>query len=340
MRLLIITQKVNKNDPILGFFHRWIEEFAKNFEKIIVICLEEGEHHLPSNVSVFSLGKEKGKNRISEVVSFYKLVISKRNDYDAVFVHMNQIYLLLAGVLWEVWRKKIFFWYTHKSTPFSLRIVKNIPDIIFTASEESFRLQSDNVVVMGHGIDTGIFKNNNTRENSGEIKILTTGRVSPTKNIDLMIDVVNHLKKTGVPFKFRIAGDSNENDEYYRMLKNKVESYELGDSVEFLGSMNQDRIAWYCNWADILLNFSDTGSLDKSVLEAMACGAKVLTTNEAFKNIPVNYIDSKDAVVLASKITEINIGDEKSSEDYVVKNHNLSDLINKISDKIIHVRNK
>ena len=62
MRLLILTQKVDINDDILGFFHRWIEEFAKRCEKVIVICLQEGRHDLPSNVKVLSLGKRELKN--------------------------------------------------------------------------------------------------------------------------------------------------------------------------------------------------------------------------------------------------------------------------------------
>ena len=58
MRLLIVTQVVDQNDSVLGFFHRWIEEFAKNCEKVHVICLKESVHNLPENVAVHSLGKE------------------------------------------------------------------------------------------------------------------------------------------------------------------------------------------------------------------------------------------------------------------------------------------
>src|SRR3989338_44123 len=61
MRILIVTQAVDSADSDLGFFHRWIEEFAKRFERVIVICLKEGQHRLPENVSVYSLGKESGK---------------------------------------------------------------------------------------------------------------------------------------------------------------------------------------------------------------------------------------------------------------------------------------
>ncbi len=38
MRLLITTQKVDKKDPILGFFHRWLEEFDKHRERLRVVC--------------------------------------------------------------------------------------------------------------------------------------------------------------------------------------------------------------------------------------------------------------------------------------------------------------
>ena len=65
MRLLIVTQAVASEDSVLGFFVRWIEEFAKHCERIEIICLKEGKHRLPANVCVYSLGKEKGVSRMT-----------------------------------------------------------------------------------------------------------------------------------------------------------------------------------------------------------------------------------------------------------------------------------
>src|SRR5690349_983344 len=101
MRLLIITQKVDSKDPILGFFHRWIVEFAKNTTKVSVVCLSKGVFNLPSNVSVYSLGKERGGNRISYTYNFFRYIWTLRHEYDAVFVHMNPIYVLLGGFFWK-----------------------------------------------------------------------------------------------------------------------------------------------------------------------------------------------------------------------------------------------
>ena len=36
MKILIVTQKVDQNDDVLGFFHRWLEVFAGKFEEINV----------------------------------------------------------------------------------------------------------------------------------------------------------------------------------------------------------------------------------------------------------------------------------------------------------------
>src|SRR3989344_3943084 len=101
MRLLIVTQAVDRDDPVLGFFHRWIEELAKRYEYISVICLREGRHSLPQKIRVYSLGKEKGEqSRSRYAFRFLALVWRLRAEYGAVLVHMNQEYVLLAGFLW------------------------------------------------------------------------------------------------------------------------------------------------------------------------------------------------------------------------------------------------
>ena len=59
MKLLIITQKIDKNDDLLGIYHKWVKKIAAKCESVRVICLYKGEYDLPDNVKVFSLGKEK-----------------------------------------------------------------------------------------------------------------------------------------------------------------------------------------------------------------------------------------------------------------------------------------
>ena len=73
MKLLILTQVVDKDDLYLGFFHRWIEMLAPHHEHIHVICLKGGVYTLPENVSVHSLGKEKGYSQFRYIKNFFSL---------------------------------------------------------------------------------------------------------------------------------------------------------------------------------------------------------------------------------------------------------------------------
>ena len=138
-KLLICTQAVDTQDSDLGFFVRWIEEFAKHCEKVTIICLREGKHDLPENVKVIVLG---AGGRWQRAVKLISLARKLRGEYDAVFVHMNPEYIVVAGWVWRLMHKKITLWYTHKSVNLKLRIAVLFANTIFTASLESFRLKT------------------------------------------------------------------------------------------------------------------------------------------------------------------------------------------------------
>jgi len=95
MKLLILTQKMDRDDPVLGFFHRWCGKIATRVSRLHIICLQQGCVELPAQVTVRSLGKERRTSRRAYLFSFYRLIWSLRAEYDVVFVHMNPIYILL-----------------------------------------------------------------------------------------------------------------------------------------------------------------------------------------------------------------------------------------------------
>ena len=137
MKLLIVTQAVDTEDPALGFFCSWIEEFAKHAERVEVICLKEGKHTLSANVRVHSLGKpcsaeatQGAGKRLKYIFNFYRYIWQLRHDHDAVFVHMNPEYVVLSGLFWRLWGKRIGLWYTHKSVNLKLRVAAWLADVI------------------------------------------------------------------------------------------------------------------------------------------------------------------------------------------------------------------
>ncbi len=269
MKLLICTQAVDTQDSDLGFFVRWIQEFAKHCEKVTVICLREGKHDLSSNVEVVALGNV---SRFMRVLKLWSICISHRSKYDAVFVHMNPEYIVVTGWLWRMMNKKIALWYTHKSVNLKLRLAVLFADTILTASKESFRLETNKLRVMGHGIDTDFFAPD-TNITRGDWA-LSVGRLMRSKRHDLAIRKAVLENK-----KLRIAGEGPE-------LRN-LESLatELGANVKFLGALTQTQLREEYRRASYLIHTSETGSLDKVVLEALACGLSVATNDLALKSL-------------------------------------------------------
>lgn len=339
MRILLITQKVDLNDDNLGFFHRWIEEFAKRAEKIFVITQFLGEHNLPANVEVYSMGKERGWGRVRRYWNFYKYSLKILPRVDVVFVHMIPLWAIL---LWKpvfIFRKKMYLWYTHRSITWSLRLAEKMVKKIFTASKESFRLSSKKVEIVGHGIDTEYFIPKPESRSREVYRIISAGRISASKRVKEMILAVAELRKILPPekrFEFAIIGSpkTSEDEGYFAELKNLVSEMKLGDVVKFIGGVSYREIAREYQKSHLFLNFSVTGSVDKAVLEAMSCGLAVLTSNEAFFSIlsEGNIIKELDPHVLAARIKPFLLTEDMKAElrELVIKSHDLQNLVKRI----------
>ncbi|MEI6346109.1 MAG: glycosyltransferase family 4 protein [bacterium] len=354
MKLLIITQKVDQNDPILGFFHRWLVEFSKVYEKVTVICLQEGPHSLPSNVSVYSLGKEQNLGRISYLIRFYSLIWKQRAEYDKVFVHMNPVYIILAGFLWRAWGKKIALWYTHKLVDTKLLIALFLTNVVFTASIESFRAKSPKVHVMGHGIDTELFapatkagvRSAEQPVEKRPFTIISVGRVSLAKNQKLLVDIARVLVATTPDFVIEIVGGpvTAIDREYDKELRAFIGASGLSEHFHCLGAKSQQELIPILQKVDVLVNLSDTGSLDKVVLEAMSMAKIPVTCNEAFETLlrPRGlFVDKADIDGFAELLHTLAVKTEAERRavgaelrGYIMEHHDLGNLIRRIANTL------
>lgn len=348
--ILIITQKIDNHDDLLGFFHAWTEEFSRHCSRVVVICLQKGEVALPSNVEVLSLGKEslsQGKRlkKLSYLIKFYSYIWNRRNDYDAVFVHMNIEYVILGGIFWRLWGKKIGLWYAHGGVSWRLRLAEKLAQIIFTSTPSGFRLPSKKLHVVGQGIDTNKFVPAVERNKEGIFKLIMVGRISPVKRHEEAILALTRLKNVISPFKLQIIGvPALASDErYLTKIKALVEVGQLTDSVGFVGAVANKDLVGYLQQADLLLNPSQTGSLDKVMPEAMACGVPIVTSNEAIKSVlpndferffftPGNIDELKDKIKYFYQLKGSDqifaLGDRLRR--VVMLDHSLSGLIKKI----------
>lgn len=279
MKLLIMTQKVDANDDVLGFFHGWIKEFAKHCEEMTVIALGVLEYDLPKNVRVLSLGKEEGVSRLSYLINFYRLIWRERKNYDTVFVHMNQEYILLGGLIWKCLGKKIALWRNHYAGSLLTRIAMMISDKIFCTSKYSFTARSKKMTLMPVGVDTDLFKKEDRIVRKPH-SVLFLARISPSKKPHLIIEALRKVRDKGIDFTADFYGNPLPQDvPYLNSLKEKVKAYSLEDRVTFeKGVPNRETPRVY-GAHTIFINASPSGMYDKTIFEAMACESLVLTSN-------------------------------------------------------------
>ena len=296
MRLLILTQKVDIDDDVLGFFHQWIVEFARHCESVLVICLEQGEYKLPDNVRVMSLGKEKYSCDSNSLYSylirrfvlgfnFYKLIWQERGSYDKVFVHMNKEYVVLGGPLWRLWGKQTVLWYNHVYGNIWARLAGGLATKVLFTSSYSFFSRINKSEIMPAGIDTDYIKMELGVEKEAN-SILCLGRLAPIKNIEVLLDAVEILKNKRVQFRLNIVGVAIERDsEYEVMLKAKVKNSGLSDQVKFYGSVPYRDVSDIFMKNQVYVNLTNSGSLDKTTLEGMSAEEIALVSNDYYKQL-------------------------------------------------------
>lgn len=347
MNLLFITRKVDKDDSRTGFVFDWLNEFAQNLDKLTVICLEMGDTSgLSGNIEVFSMGKEKGKDRLKEFFNYLELLRKWVPLSDGVFVHMHPIYAVIASIFTKIFSKKLLFWYTHKSVDLKLKLAVALVDGVLSASPESFRYPTEKAKFLGHGINLNRFnfERENTLPENNFLRILSVSRISNSKRIDLVIDSLSLFKQNNPNINFicTIVGGAESESEINLLenYKEKVLTLGLRDYIKFVGPVGYPDLPKIYKENDLFVNFSETGSLDKAVLEAMASGCLVLTSNFAFsflEHINKLLCVKPDKELISNSYFDFynlnkNLKQEISQKlkNYMEENHNLSVLVKKI----------
>lgn len=301
MKLLVITQKVDKNDSVLGFFHRWLEEFARHVEQMTVICLERGEHRLPG-VKVLSLGKEGGRPRLKYVWRFYKYIWQERKNYEAVFVHMNQEYILLAGWLWFLLGKRIYLWRNYHYGNLWTRLAVAFCARVFCTSAFSYTARFKKTILMPVGVETNFFVDKGLiRE---EKTILSLGRLAADKRLDILLEAV---AKVPAITKLDFFGDELPRGLGYLVkLKELSDRLQISSKVSFNSGIPNDQTVDVYNEHEIFVNLSPSGMYDKTIFEAGACGCLVISSSSDWGKIADQrlYFDGT-AVDLAKKIATL-----------------------------------
>jgi glycosyltransferase involved in cell wall biosynthesis len=162
-----------------------------------------------------------------------------------------------------------------------LRLAHLLVDRVGTSTPDGFRIPSTKVTITGQGIDTDRFQ---PGENQDRNRIVSIGRISPVKHYEVLIDAMHLLRAHGRDaVRLEIIGGATLSSEvnYRDQLRSVVARLALDDTVTIRDGVPHHAVAHEYQQAAIFASCSQTGSLDKAVLEAASTGAIPITTNPA-----------------------------------------------------------
>lgn len=342
----MITQKVDLDDDILGFTHTWVNKLAERVAQLHVLALSVGRRELHDNVTLYSMGKERGAGRLWRFVNFNRVVapLVLCRKVDVVFIHMCPIYAVLASSWAKLWRLPVVMWYSHAHVSTTLRLAHAVSTRVLTASPESYSLDSEKVRVMGHGIDLQAFHPAELPPQNLRPRVVTVGRISPVKDHVTLIDSANRLvNEMGRDVEFQVIGaaPTQESRVYFDDLRARTAAYGLKDRFVFVGSVPNWETPRYYRQANVFVNMQAQGGVGKAVLEAMACGLPCVLCTPAFNEqlgdfVPEVIFREKDAKDLAQKLVNVlNMRPERRRElgrlvRRIATQHSVDHLVEKL----------
>lgn len=287
VRLLLVTFQMDAASPVLGWQHAVATRLAARCERVVVLTERVGECHVPNNVEVHQVPRlcttplrTLGAKWLMNVPVWRWC---QRHRFDAAFVHMNAEWTYRLAPCWRRFGLPVLLWYAHGTVSRRLLRAHAHATSVVTSSPEGFRIPSDKVRIIGQGIDTDLFTPPPSRPASATI--VAVGRVSRRKSVALMLDAMSWLMAHASrhPFRLRVIGPTLTRDDrrYAAELQASIRERELDSTVTFEPARPMTQLPAIYGSAFLHLNLSQTGSIDKTILEALACGCPTLTSNEA-----------------------------------------------------------
>lgn len=111
--------------------------------------------------------------------------------------------------------------------------------------------------------------------NDGPLRLLSVGRLKWVKGYDDVLRALAPMVAAGREVEYRVVGDGDEREK----LSFLIDQLGLGPRVQLLGPCDETAVADLLAWADAFVLPSLTEGISNAVLEAMASGLPVVSTD-------------------------------------------------------------
>ena len=293
-RIVFVTQAYAPSETLLGVTADWVQALGTRFAGVDVIAQRapEAPRLLPrarTALRVASMGKDRGVGRVGQSAALVASIARAARRARAIFVHMVPRYVLLVAPIARLAGVPIILWYAHGTADRALRMAVPFVNRVVTPTRDSFPLAGrgvdGKVRVTGHGIDEMRHAPGATVAEPG--LVLSAGRLSPVKRHELAIEAVvggpvgsrlviagSPLHDGDVAYRDRLVSQSaSERDQHPQFSRTSPSA-----QVSFVGDVPFEEMPATYRRAWVLAHASRTGSLDKVVLEAAACGTLVVSS--------------------------------------------------------------
>lgn len=135
-------------------------------------------------------------------------------------------------------------------------------------------LPNVSIDVIPNGVDLEQFYPAQTNQKTETLKLLTVGRLSVTKRVEILIDVAELLSRQGCKLHLTIVGGGDLENNLRKMVLQK----NLANIVEITGRVESEKMPQlYCQ-NHIFISATIQEGMSNAMLEAMASGLPIVTT--------------------------------------------------------------
>jgi len=135
-------------------------------------------------------------------------------------------------------------------------------------------MPSVSIEVIPNGVDMNTFHPAETGDQTDKLRLLTVGRLSVTKRVEMLIDAVEILHKAGCKLNLTIAGGGQLEPQ----LKNLVRQKKLDAIIDITCRIDPEEMPQMYRRSDIFVSASMQEGMSNAMLEAMASGLPLIVT--------------------------------------------------------------